>query len=291
MRSKTGWNAWSDDEKALLQRFYQEKGAAWCAERLGRSMSSIYHGADRYVTRKEDNPKRRRLLSITEAEILTDTDARNVRRAARREGVAVEMSLGVLVPLDWAKKFKARVQRWRANEALGWYRVNDIHRIFRISRSSHMTVRRWFDGYGRYGFAFAERVEMRPGRPTGRTLDGGVANARLFNPWDVNALNRDILAKEPILTPRCGLFIAHLHAGHEPIWKPRGPTGYYFEMHDESGGRCVGLFPQAIGTWLRRTGVIRRTRDQYAIELTEKGRSLADDLLETGSWPVLGSAA
>lgn len=44
-QTKPGWRKWIASEEALMFAYYQEKGPRWCAEQLGRTVSSVVNKA------------------------------------------------------------------------------------------------------------------------------------------------------------------------------------------------------------------------------------------------------
>lgn len=285
--NKPGYRKWTEPEINYLRRWYQERGAAFVAEKLGRTIPSVRHAAQAYTTKIQDRAKKRgeRYMGVTEAAFLCNVGIKNIREKARSAGTAREMATGVLLPESWVLQYRDYVREWRKNEALGWYAVEDVIRIFRIKSTRHMTSRRWAAGSSTYGFAFAERVEMKRGRPTGRTNDGRYAHRILLNPWHVDELHRDVQAGNPLLSDRCGLMLILIQEGYKPIWQAKAPAGYHFDISDTLS---VGPFPQAISSWLQKTGALKWGR---TLDLTPLGERCADEARNRGVWPVLGSAA
>ena len=273
---------WEDWEIDILERHYQTKGAAWCGRNIGRTTQAIHTRAREAIVRTEDRSKR--YVTIHEASIICETNHQQVYSAAERQGVLRKRYYGSLVPKKWVLKYAADLKRWRAVDQLDWYTRPDIQRIFRISGNGIAAT--WARGLGMYGFAFVERVEMRQGHPRSRRPNGEPAYATHFNPWDVEDLVRDIRAKKPVLTERCGLMLMALRQGYSAriIRSPR-------ILHTITIDDTLSLtpFPKAIGTWLRRTKVLESAIAGRQATLTQYGEEVADDLLNSGAWSVIRS--
>lgn len=277
---------YSDAEVEFLKRYYHRKGSKWTAQRLGRSVRGVQAAVNEKNVFPPHDRMPKQYVTVTDAALMAGTSRESIHQAANAWGARTPLGYGSVIDRGWAEWYAKNVRIWRETESLGWYGRSDIKRLFKVSGND--AVPSWARGWGKWGFAFIERVRTRMGMPKARLKDGTLVHATYFNPWDVEDLLKEIHAGAPIIADSQRVFLMMIALGYEPKYLRSAPARYVFDV-DES--LCVGPILQAGVTYMREKGLLEKNdTNSRRTSITPAGKSLADELLSSEARTLLPSA-